>query len=43
LSSEGRYFFAATFSSPSLAAMSSAEVAGFTVLSMYAILPSLPM
>ena len=37
------YLVASTPSSPSLAAMSSADVAGFTSLSIARILPSLPM
>ena len=37
------YLVASTPSSPSLAAMSSADVAGFTALSIARILPSLPM
>src|ERR1700730_2020298 len=37
------FFFSSTPSCLSVAAMSSAEVAGFTVLSMAVILPSLPM
>ena len=36
-------YFIATLSVPSLAAMSSADVAGFTSLSIAMIFPSLPM